>query len=271
MDFQKKLPRRTRVTIALAAAIALALMLLALCLASGRNRLWILMYHSVVPDGRQGDDWAVTVSQLREDLEWLTDRGYTFYLPGELAEGIRPGRKSVMLTFDDGYADNYTLAFPLLREYGAKAVIAPVVGLVDAGNPIVLTWDMCREMAASGLVELGSHSYALHDAEGNGLRRLPDETPEAYAARVFPDLEQSVRRIEDETGQRVNYLAYPFGVNEPYARSFVAERFAMSVTTRYGPAKLSGGLYDLPRLNINAQTRAGVLGTPRKLLRLWAP
>ena len=78
MDFQKKLPRRTRATIALAAALALALFLLALCLAGGRDRLWILMYHDVVPDGTPGTQWAVTVSQLREDLEWLTSHGYTF-------------------------------------------------------------------------------------------------------------------------------------------------------------------------------------------------
>ena len=234
-----------------------------------QGRLWILMYHDVVPDGTAGTQWAVTVSQLREDLEWLTSHGYTFYLPGELAEGSRPGPKSVMLTFDDGYADNYALAFPLLREYGAKAAVAPVVSLVEAEDPMILSWEMCREMADSGLIEFGSHTFALHDMEENGLRRAPDETPEAYAQRVFPDLECSIERIEAQTGQRVYYLAYPYGVTEALAQDYVRERFALSLTTAYGPAKLSGGLYDLPRLNINAQTRAGVLGTPRKLLRLW--
>ncbi len=236
-----------------------------------QERLWILMYHNVIPDGWAAEPWAVTASQLRADLEWLTSHGYTFYLPGELAEGTRLARKSVMLTFDDGYAGTYTLAFPLLQEYGAKAVIAPVVRPVEERMPEFVSWEMCREMADSGLVELGSHTYALHDDAGDGLSRLPDETPAAYASRVFPDLERSVRRIEEETGQRVYYLAYPNGVTEPYAKDFVEAQFAMSVTTRYGAADLSGGLYDLPRLNIDAETRAAVLGTPRKLFRLYAP
>ena len=84
-------------------------------------------------------------------------------------------------------------------------------------------------------------------------------------------MERSIRRIEEETGQRVYYLAYPNGVTEPYAKDFVEAQFAMSVTTRYGAADLSAGLYDLPRLNIDAETRAAVLGTPQKLFRLYAP
>jgi len=233
-----------------------------------QDHLWILMYHDIVPDDRQGGPWAVTVSQFREDLEWLTAHGYAFYLPGELAEGTRPGRKAVMLTFDDGYVGTYTLAFPLLREYGTAAVIAPVVGLVEEQRPGYLSWEMCREMADSGLVEFGSHSFALHDDAEHGIGRLPDETPEAYAARVFPDLMHSVRRIESETGQRVYYLAYPNGVAEPLAAEFVGGHFAVSVTTRYGAADLSRGLHGLPRLNIDADTRASVLGTLRKQLRL---
>ncbi len=237
----------------------------------GQERLWILMYHDVVPDGEPGGAWTVTESQLRADLEWLTDHGYTFYLPEELAKGTRLARKSVMLTFDDGYIDNYTLAFPLLREYGAKAVIAPVVGKIEAGDPAFLSWDKCREMADSGWVELGSHTFALHDETENGVCRLPGETQEAYAGRVFPDLMNSIRTIEAQTGHRVYYLAYPNGVTDDYAAPFVAAHFAMSVVTRYGAADISEGLYELPRLNIDGGIRASVLGTVRKRLRLLVP
>ena len=237
----------------------------------GQERLWILMYHDVVPDGQPTGPWTVTESQLRADLEWLTKHGYTFYLPEELAEGTSPRRKAVMLTFDDGYVNNYTLAFPLLREYGAKAVVAPVVGRIEAGDPAFLSWEMCREMADSGCVELGSHTFALHDGTENGVRRMPGETQEAYAARVFPDLLSSIRTIEAQTGHRVSYLAYPNGVTDDYAAPFVASHFAMSVVTRYGAADISKGLYALPRLNIDGGTRASVLGTLPKRLRLLAP
>jgi len=271
--FREKKKRRAALLLA-AAALTLAFGGLAFQRLSARaeERLWILMYHDVVPDGAPGGTWAVTAGQFREDLAWLTDRGYTFVLPGELAEGAKPGRKRVMLTFDDGYAGTYALAFPLLREYGAKAVVAPIVGLVsEDGGKGFLTWDMCREMADSGLVELGSHSFALHDDEERGVSRLPDETPEAYAARVCSDLLLSIRSIEEETGRPVRYFAYPNGVTDPLAAQFVSEYFAVSVTTRYGVADLSGGLHGLPRLNIGADTRAAVLGTLWKQLRLYAP
>ena len=237
----------------------------------GQQRLWILMYHDIVPDGQPGGTWAITESQLRADLKWLTDHGYTFYLPEELAKGTRLARKSVMLTFDDGYVDSYRLAFPLLREYGAKAVIAPVVGKIEEDDPAFLSWEMCREMADSGCVEIGSHTFALHDETENGVRRLPGETQEAYAARVFPDLTNSIQIIEAQTGHRVYYLAYPNGVTDNYAAPFVAAHFAMSVVTRYGAADISESLHALPRLNIDSETRASVLGTLPKRLRLLAP
>ena len=232
-----------------------------------RNRVWILMYHDVIPDGESGGTWAVTVSQLREDLEWLTGRGYAFYLPGELAEGTRTAQKAVMLTFDDGYKSVYDLAFPLLKEYGAKAMVAPVVSWIgDDEWTGCLSWDMCREMAESGLVELGSHTYALHDEE-TGVRRLAGETPEDYAARVYPDLLNSIQLLETETGQRVYCLAYPNGMTEPLLEEFVEAHFAVSLTTKFGIAKLGKGLYDLPRRNIDASTRASVLGSPREWFR----
>lgn len=252
------------------------LALLCLCLAAlffalrnGRgDRLDILMYHDVVPDGAEAGNWSVTVSQLREDLQWLTDRGYVFYLPRELSGTRRLAPRAVMLTFDDGYRSNYELAFPLLREYGAKAVIAPIVGRITEGeDPVWLSWDMCREMADSGLVELGSHTYDLHADSEAGLGRLPEETPEAYAARVFPDLLRSIETLEDRTGQPVRYLAYPNGVTEPLAEAFVAEHFEMSVTTRWGAARLSRGRYDLPRRNINDSTRASLLGRWKEWFR----
>ena len=223
------------------------------------STLYILMYHDVVEgDGSGCNNWTVTTDRLREDLQWMTDQGFTFYLPRELAQGTPLAEKSVMITFDDGYASNYTLAFPLLKEFGAKAVISPIVGKIQAGDPGFLTWDMCREMADSGLVEFGSHTYDSHREQPRGIQRMPEESQAEYEARMFPDLQNSIDLLEEQLGREVCFFAYPHGQTEPWADSFLADRFSVTVTTAHGPADLSGGLYNLPRHNVTNQDKASL-------------
>jgi len=216
----------------------------------GKDRLYILMFHDVVQDGQECSNWAVTVSELRGYLQWLSDHGYTTVLPSQLARGEALPERAVMLTFDDGYTTNYLYAYPLLQEYGAKAVISPVVGYMESEIPGFLTWDMCREMVDSGLVEIGSHTYDSHTLE-RCLSRLEGETQAEYEERVFPDVDKSVEIIRQRLGTQVEFFAYPNGRTDPWSDSFLAERFAVTVTTDYGVAALSRGLFRLPRYNIN--------------------
>lgn len=215
--------------------------------------LYILMYHHVVEDGVECNNWTVPVSRLREDLQWLADHGYTTLLPREILNGGELPHKSVLITFDDGYASNYELAYPLLQEYQAKAVISIVTDLIDRAVPLFLNWDMCRDMEASGLVEIGSHTHQLHD---NGIVRLEGESREEYEARVFPDLQTSIDLIYENLGSTPVFFAYPHGKTDSWADEFLAEHFGMSVITASAIAKLSQGLYDLPRYNITTKNKA---------------
>ena len=213
--------------------------------------LYVLMYHDVVPEGTPCNPWTVTDTRLREDLQWLADNGWTTVLPGQLAAGDPIPGKAVMLTFDDGYRGNYELAYPLLQDFQAKAVISIVVSYVDGQNPDFLTWDMCREMVQSGLVEIGSHTYASHNADQRGIKRLDTETRDQYEARVLPDLQASIDLIEEHVGVRPGFFAYPNGHTEPWAMDFIHSRFSVTATTCYGPSRLSAGLYDLNRYNVS--------------------
>lgn len=225
----------------------------------GKDKLYILMFHDVVEDGQACSNWAVTVSELRGYLQWLFDHRYTTVLPSQLARGEALPERAVMLTFDDGYTTNYLYAYPILQEYGAKAVISPVVGYMESEVPGYLTWDMCREMVDSGLVEIGSHTYDSHTLE-RCVSRLEGETQAEYEARVFSDVDKSVEIIRQRLGTQVEFFAYPNGRTDPWSDSFLAERFAVTVTTDYGPAALSQGLLQLPRYNINkAQPVSAVL------------
>ncbi len=213
---------------------------------SSTTQLYILMYHSVVDNGTRCGPWTTNVSQLRKDLQWLADHGYTAVLPSELARGELLPEKAVMITFDDGYADNYTNAYPILKEYGAKAVISPIVERVEDQADTFLTWDMCREMANSGLIEFGSHTYDLHDT---GVSRMTGESVEEYEERVFTDILKSKELLESRLGKSVLVLAYPHGTMESWAASFVRANFRMTLTTVSEPASIQGGLYDLSRYN----------------------
>ena len=221
---------------------------------AGNTKLYILMYHSVVRDGVDCNAWMTTESQLRADLQWMADHGYTTVLPEELAAGTPLPQRAVLITFDDGYADNYKIAFPLLNQFGAKAVISTIVNCLTPGGIGYLSWDMCREMLASERVEIGSHTYALHtEADGiRGIGRLNGESRQAYEERVFPDIEKSIELLESNLGRKINFCAYPHGQTDSWASDFLREHFAVTVTTAEAAADISAGLYDLPRYNINA-------------------
>jgi len=217
---------------------------------SDNKELYILMYHHFVPEGQECNPWMLTPSRFREDMQWLAGHGYTTVLPSEVIRGDPLPERAVMLTFDDGYRSNYELAYPILQEFRVKAVISIITHWVEDGDPGYLTWEQCREMAESGLVEFGSHTHASH---ADGITRAGGETREEYENRVFPDIQKSVALIEDNTGMPVQFFAYPNGRTEKWAAGFLREKFKMTVTTRHGPADISEGLYDLNRCNISME------------------
>lgn len=193
-------------------------------------RFYVLEYHNFTENASQAADYTMTVSALRRDLDFLRDNGYTTVLPRELAAGqLDDGsplpQKAVLLTFDDGYESNYTLAFPILREYGAKAAISLITSRIDERADGFLTWDECREMAKSGLVEFASHTNDCH---------------------IRPD----APGIELETGQNVTTFTYPLGKMELWAEPFLQQHFAVTLSGVYGTARYGDSLYHLPRYNI---------------------
>lgn len=219
--------------------------------ASGTSgQLYVLMYHMLIPDGASESDWVITQDRFREDLQWLADNGYTTVLPSELVAGNPLPERAVMLTFDDGYTSCYTLALPLLQEYQAKAAISLITGHVVNGNLDFLTWEQCRELTQTGLVEFGAHTHTLHSSEYGGIMRAPEETREEYEARVFPDLQTNIDLLEENIGIKVQLFAYPMGKVDKWAVSYLHEHFDVTLTTRVGVNDISQGLYELNRYNM---------------------
>lgn len=213
--------------------------------------LYILMYHSVDQDDALCNDYTIHVSTFREQMQWLADEGFTTILPSQLLSGEPLPEKAVLITFDDGYADNYELAYPVLRELDCKAVISLITGYIGQDDDF-LTWEMCREMMDSGLVEFGCHTHKLHVLPG--IQRLREETQEEYEARVFPDVEQSIAQIEENLGVTPVFFAYPQGIADEWAFDFIHEKFPVTVLTWSGYNNVSYGLHNLRRYNITNET-----------------
>ena len=218
----------------------------------------VLMYHHMVPDGQDCNDMTVTPGKFRADLETVLAMGYTPVLPRELAAGDALPEKPILITFDDGYRSNYDLVYPILREYGVKACISIIVLMPDLPTDNFCTWNQLREMTASGLVEIGSHSYRLHNLDGDGGNFESGgangvESDTDFQTRVLDDIQLSHDRIAEELGG-VTCFAYPFGCSDPDAKALVDELFPVTLMTMPKCADLAKGLHDLPRFTVTMKT-----------------
>jgi peptidoglycan/xylan/chitin deacetylase (PgdA/CDA1 family) len=174
-----------------------------------------LMYHKIgdAPKGSRLRKLWVTTDDFRRQLRHLRDHGYApihFSDWRDAEKGLKPlPAKPVLITFDDGYMNNYELAYPLLRELGMKANVFLVYETMDQHNAWhdpstepwlrMLTWAQIREMQDSGLFEFGSHTMRHRD-----LAALPPE-------EVSWELAESKSRLEDKLGREVLGFAYPYG------------------------------------------------------------
>lgn len=174
-----------------------------------------LMYHKVgdyPPNSQLKKLWA-SAGNFRKHMKYLKDKGYTSLLLAELLEiemNKRPmPTRPVLITFDDGYANNYEVAYPLLKEFGMKGNIFLVCETMDGYNSwhnpaseswlSMLTWAQIREMQDSGVVEFGSHTMRHRNLDKISLEDARWE------------LEESKKRLEDKLGRPMVGFAYPYG------------------------------------------------------------
>jgi peptidoglycan/xylan/chitin deacetylase (PgdA/CDA1 family) len=164
----------------------------------------VLVYHEIVADpaetGLHNPD-VMAVSRFAAQMDELAAGGYRPVELGAFASG-RLGARSVLITFDDGYASTYLTAYPILARHGFPATVFLITGLV--GRPGYLSWAEVRAMA--GLIQFGCHTAALH-AEVGGVPLL-ESTPRQA---VLEDLHRCRQAIADHLGRVPAAFAYPFG------------------------------------------------------------
>lgn len=184
----------------------------------------VVMYHHTLKNTPEAlGKFTITPSEFESDLKYLKNHGYQTIVVQDLLDYYDKGTplppKPVMLTFDDGYESGYVYILPILKQQGEKIVMSIIGSLADeysnlenqSVNYSYAKWQQLREMDESGLVEIQSHSYKLHDSEGIGVAQHSFESKEDYQQRLMQDLDQNKQRILDFVGKIPTAFAFPYG------------------------------------------------------------
>ncbi len=213
------------------------------------NAVPILTYHSLDDSGTVT---SVAPRDFRQHMQILADRGFSGITLSALLDcwdrrGPLPPRP-VVITFDDGFANVFEHAAPLMSDLGFRATIFVVSGRCGQTNDWpnqasrasrlpLLSWSELAQMAAAGF-EIGAH----------GVTHRPlTEIPQSEAAR---EIVESKAAIEDRLGQPVQTFAYPFGLFNRSICNVAREQFRGACTTKLERAKPTHDRHCLPRLDL---------------------
>lgn len=201
----------------------------------------VLMYHSI--DYEKGNELRVPKEKFREQMKYLKDNGYITLTFDELYNFLINNKpvpeKSVVITFDDGYEDNYKNAYPILKELEFNASIFIITSTIDT-DMNYLTSEQLKEMDKNG-IDIESHTVN-HDQ----LDKLSYE-------KQLVTLKQSKDYIEKVLNKKVNYIGYPFGKwNNDTIKAAKDAGYTMAFTTVGGWSKKDQEIYTLDRVYISA-------------------
>ena len=205
-------------------------------------RLPILMYHSF--NNTSTKDYKVVVSPevFEAQIAYLCKAGYdvisldkaVWYMEQEK----RPPRKTVAITIDDGYTNNYTAAYPILKKYNIPVTIFVIVDLI--GKEGYMDWGQLKEMSDSGLVDIESHTMS-HP----WLQYVDDD-------RLKHELVDSKKTLEEKLGKDIKFVCYPMGGYDERVKSAAKEAgYEAAFATK--PRKLfpSYDTYEIKRVRIS--------------------
>lgn len=191
----------------------------------------ILMYHSV---GKNRVFFTVRPEEFERQMEYLQKHGYSVISLSSLIErlgrGDRSLEKCVVVTFDDGYRDNYENAYPILKKYGFPATIFVATGFVGQlmdnayHEPLrMLSWDELKEMTGSGIIDIEPHT--VHH------KKLTELSLEV----AMEEIQESKKEIEEKLGKKCVSFAYPHGSSSADVQELArGAGFLAAVTTEEG-------------------------------------
>ena len=218
----------------------------------------VIMYHRVINKSENEGIYGTYIYEdiFRKHLQYLKDKNYTVITFKDLDKigwrnRFEKGKKYIILTFDDGYKDNYDLAFPILKEFDFKATIF-LMGKsaynewdVKAGGErkfSLMSVEMIKEMQDYG-IEFGAHTF-----NHPKLNTLSNEEIEYQIVDVKKPLEEKI-------GKEIITFAYPYGILNDYAKKMTKKAgYTFALATDSGSVCLSDDLYQIRRIAIFPNT-----------------
>ena len=224
----------------------------------------IMMYHEVKPF-KPGKD-VITPWEFESDLKYLSKNNYTTIDMRELESYVYNNtllpENPIILSFDDGYLNNYHYVLPLLKKYDMKIVFSIIGKNTDDFTRIPdnnldyshVTWEQLNEMLGTGCVEVQNHTYDLHKYTKSrvGCKQKYNESDEAYEKTLIEDIGKLQEEIAQMTGFRPNTFAYPYGASSKNTDAVLKKLgFIATLTCNYGINKITrcpSCLYGLKRI-----------------------
>ena len=209
-------------------------------------RVPVLMYHYISIPPPDADairlDLSVTPQAFDQQMAFLVSNGYRTVRVSDVAEHLLSGaplpEKPIVLTFDDGYADNYKAAFPILKKYGMTATFYVIAQFTEDQRPGYATWEQLREMANAEM-EIGSHSIDHSDLRGRSIAFLTNQ------------IAGSKQVIESRLGITVKTFSYPSGKYDAKTIAVLrANGYLGAVTEIQGLQQTTNDIFELRRVRI---------------------
>lgn len=206
----------------------------------------ILMYHSVCPEATAQNRLTVSVENFERQMRFLKAHKFNVLPLEVLADAIREKKRipirTLAITFDDGYKDNYTYAFPILKKYNLAATIFIIVNEVGRSQNDRLTWEQIKTMQDSALITFGSHALGPEP-----LTKIKSE--EELREQLFT----SKKILQEKLGKEITVFSYPAGAFNPAIRKQLIEAgYKCAVVTSPGKEYPSDDVFALKRLRISA-------------------
>lgn len=164
-----------------------------------KKRLQVIYFHEIVECNGKGYN-NLNVKKFESFMNYLYKNNYKTLTFEDLNNPkLITGKKNVLITFDDGYINNYKLALPIMKKYNLKYNVFLEAGAINK-KPNYLTWDMINEMIDSNLVGFGAHTYSHVDS-----RYINDNN-------INKEILYTNSLIEEKTGLKIEDFCFPYGL-----------------------------------------------------------
>jgi len=216
--------------------------------AAGRFSIPVLNYHSVAVD--PGNIVVIHPDKFEEQMKYLHDNGYTTLKLAEffdiLERKAAPPEKPVLLTFDDGYTDNYETAMPILKKYKQHATLFMSPGMID--TPGYINWDQAQAMLEAGW-----------DIQPHGMTH--PSLPKLSAEKQAYEITEARKLIEANLkGTVADVFCYPYGQYNKDTLDILSKNgFRYAFTIDQGKTDSGQHPFKLKRIFVNGEEKLGTL------------